>query len=274
MNKSQRQLKQEEQDIEDLNMLVVERHPVNGISIWSVLFFVAVIVIFIYISKSDFDVQMISDAILPEQISAKLKNPEQLLQPENIHQLISSGKVKAVERMIAELDKGSLNALVDGMPPIMLASSIGNLEIIDLLFTQGADPNKRGSMKRTALQYATEKNHIEAAKRLLAYGADIDAYDNGRLTPLIMAANRNYTELGLLFTNKGADVNIQQSQGWTALIDAAARNNVKLVKALLEAGASQNFKTDKNLSAMDYAKQYGHKKVVNLLENQQQQMTN
>lgn len=81
------------------------------------------------------------------------------------------------------------------MTPIMLAASRGNVEIIDLLFTQGADPNKRGSMQRTALQYAAEKNRIEAAERLLAYGADIDAHDNGRLTPLIMAASRGYTNI-------------------------------------------------------------------------------
>ena len=274
MNQSRRQLKQEEQDIEELNKIVVERHPVNGISIWSVLFFVAVAVIVVYWSKSDFDVQMISEIVSPTQTSSNSVNPKQLLQPANIHQLISTGKVKAVERMIAELDKDSLNAVVDGMTPIMLASSIGNVEIIDLLFTQGADPNKRGSRKRTALQYATEKNHIEAAKRLLSYGADIDAYDNGQLTPLIMAANRNFTELGLLYTDKGADVNIQQSQGWTALIDAAARNNVKLVKALLDAGASQKFKTNKKLSALDYAKQYEYKEVVALLENHKQLKTN
>jgi ankyrin repeat protein len=149
----------------------------------------------------------------------------------------------------------------------MLAASLGNVEIIDFLFTQGADPNKRGSMQRTASQYATAKNHIAAAKRLLAYGANVDARDNGHITPLIMAADRGYTELALIYISKGAKVNSQHSQGWTALIEAVIRNNPALAKALPKAGADKELVTKDSMRAIDYARQYGHKELLAILEN-------
>lgn len=88
---------------------------------------------------------------------------------DKIHQLVSKGSVYDVEQQLFISDKDMIIEVVSGMTPIMLAATRGSVEIIDLLFTQGADPNKRGSMQRTALQYAVEKNHINAAKRLLFY---------------------------------------------------------------------------------------------------------
>ena len=178
---------------------------------------------------------------------------------------ISTQSVDDVRSEVQALDSQVINEVVRGMTPMMLAASTGNTKIIDLLFSNGADPNKRGSMNRTALQYATEKNHYQAAERLLSYGAEIDAYDNGRMTPLIMAANRGYTELGLLFIKKGADLDIQHMQGWTALIDAAIRNDERLVNALLEAGVNKNIATKNGMKAIDYARQYGHENMVILL---------
>ncbi len=183
----------------------------------------------------------------------------------SVHDFVASGRLDALTENLLQIDRAEMNRVENGMTPIMLAASKGNVEMIDLLYTQGADPNKRGSMQRTALQYATEKNHYEAAKRLLSYGADIDAYDNGRLTPVTMAANRGHTELALLFVEKGADLNIQHSQGWTALIDATIRNDERLVRALLAAGADKTIKMENGMNALDYAIQYKHKQIAQLL---------
>lgn len=246
--------------------LVVNRQAQSNISILPIIiFFIGVYVVFNFYSENKQAVQG-----LTEVVTSKVAVPEELVpkvlsnNDDNLHQIISNGKVEEVKQVLLT-DKKAINDVVNGMTPIMLAASRGNVEIIDLLFTQGADPNKRGSMQRTALQYAAEKNRFEAAERLLAYGADIDAYDNGRLTPLIMAASRGYTELGLLFIEKGADVDIQHIEGWTALIDATAHNDVKLVKALLQAGANKDLSANNGLKAIDYARQYGFKNLEKIL---------
>ena len=246
--------------------LVVNRQSQSSGSIVTIIIlFICLYFLFNFYSENKDVVQSFT-----QSITSKVEIPEKLVPKSvsqkavSLHQIIPIGNSNEVKQALIS-DKKAINRVVNGMTPIMLAASRGNVEIIDLLFTQGADPNKRGSMKRTALQYAAEKNHLEVAKRLLAYGADIDAYDNGKLTPLIMAANRGYTELGLLLIEKGADVDIQHVEGWTALIDATAKNDVKLVNALLKAGADKELKAKNGLKAVDYARQYGFKNLEKIL---------
>jgi ankyrin repeat protein len=244
---------------------VVQRHPRNN---FPFLMIIVIIIVFatLYYQSNNNDESVVSNS--PEQ-KANQRNTKTTANSgsSNIHQLVSSGKIREISQQIASVDKKSIDGVVNGMTPIMLAASSGNVEIIDLLFTQGADPNKRGSSERTALQYATEKNHIGAAKRLLAYGANIDDYDNGRLTPLIMAANRGHTQLALFYIEKGADFNIQHVHGWSALIDAVIRNDLVLVNALVAAGADRELTMSNGSRTLDYARQKNYKEIVKILSN-------
>ena len=249
---------------EDLDSFV-ERYPRSKIPILPIIALFLIYVFFNVISNVELETQTDTDSILSNESVINKQVHSGSSVSINIHQLVSDGTVDEVEQQLLSLDTETINSVINGMTPLMLAASRGSVELIDLLFTQGADPNIRGSMQRTALQYAAEKNHLEAAKRLLAYGADIDAYDNGRLTPLIMAADRGYTELGIFFIEKGADLNIQHAQGWTALIDAARNGDEKLVSALLDAGADKNISMKNGMKAIDMAKQYSHKKIVDIL---------
>lgn len=268
MSRTDEELQRQTERYDDEPDLVVNRQSQSSSPIIPVIiFFVVLYFLFNFYSenKTEFESfieSKISKISVPEEIVSEAISKRQA----NLHQVIPGGKLDEVKQVLLT-NKRTINDVVNGMTPIMLAASRGNVEIIDLLFTQGADPNKRGSMKRTALQYATEKNRVEAAKRLLAYGADIDAYDNGRLTPLVMAASRGYTELSLLYIEKGADVDIQHVDGWTALIDATAHNDVKVVKALLKAGADKDLKAKNGLKAIDYARQYGFKNLEKILSN-------
>ena len=185
--------------------------------------------------------------------------------PVELNALIRRGVIKDIQRIVVDMDETELNVIVNGMTAVMTASSVGDVKIVELLLNLGADPNKRGSADRTALQYAAEKNRLAVARKLLDYGADIDAYDNTRLTPLVMAADRGYTDLAILLIKSGADVNIQHVQGWTALIDAAKNGNMKLVKHLLTAGANREISTSKGWRAIDFARQKKHQEIVALL---------
>lgn len=246
--------------------LVVNRQSNPSVSIIPfIIILVGFYFLFNFYSENKSKFQQLAKSVSPKISYTKQSIPK--LKQENqtdLHRLISSGEAEKFKEAL-RLNKKAIDDVINGLTPIMLAASTGNDEIIHFLLTSGADPNKRGSMQRTALQYAAEKNHINAAKRLLAYGADVNAYDNGRLTPLIMAANRGYTDLALLFIQNGADVDIQHVEGWTALIDATARNDVKLVKALLLAGADKDLKAKNGLKALDYARQYGFKKLEMIL---------
>jgi uncharacterized protein len=259
-----------EQLYDDEDDLVVNRQSKSDFTLLPIIIALFVIyLLFNVLSENEFVVQNVTDSIstLSKETTSNIQSTNDVSKASNIHQLVTKGDVNEIKQQLLILNSINLNEVVSGMTPIMLAASQGNVEVIDLLFTQGADPNKRGSMQRTALQYATEKNHIAAVKRLLAYGADIDAYDTGRLSPLIMAANRGHSELALLFIEKGADINIQHVNGWTALIDAVAHGDDKLVSALLREGADKEMVTKNGKRAIDYAREYGFKNIEKMLSN-------
>lgn len=266
MSKEDKEIKRQEKLFTEESDLVVERRSQSSFSALPIIIILSgFYLLFSFFSKEQSFIESIKDLVPIDEVVSNLSKSESKAKIESsLHQAVKKGSLIEIKQQLL-IDKAAINEVVNGMSPIMLAASQGDTGIIDLLFTQGADPNKRGSMKRTALQYAVEKNHIEAAKRLLVYGADIDAYDTGRLTPLIMAASRGYTELGLLFVEKGADVNIQHVDGWTALIDATAHEDTKLVKALLMAGADKDLTAKNGMKAIDYAKQYGFNNLVKIL---------
>jgi ankyrin repeat protein len=210
---------------------IIERYPRSKLPLFPVIILFVIFISYYYVSNYQESAEEPTDTVSARDAYTSGESQTDAHHI-NLHDLVSNGTYEEIAEQLNQVDRVNVNKLIGGMTPIMLAASRGSVEIIDLLFTQGADPNKRGSAERTALQYAVEKNHVEVAKRLLAYGADIDAFDNGRLTPLIMAADRGFTELALILLEKGADPNIQHSQGWTALIDAARNGDENLVNGL------------------------------------------
>ncbi len=264
MSKDDEEIINERYLVDDDHDSIVERHPRTKLPLFPVIILIVIFISYYYVSTNQESV-LISNDLGP---SIEQPNPlDKGTQPHpiNLHDLISNGTYEEIAEHLYQVDKVSINKVVGGMTPIMLAASLGSVEVIDLLFTQGADPNKRGSAERTSLQYAVEKNHAEVAMRLLAYGADIDAFDNGRLTPLIMAADRGFTDLALILLEKGADPNIQHSQGWTALIDAARNGDEKLVTALIKAGAEKDIAMKNGMKARDMAKRNDHSDIVDIL---------
>lgn len=243
---------------------IIERYPRSKLPLFPVIILIVIFISYYYVSSYQESVQVSND-LVPQIEPSNPVDIETQPHSTNLHELISNGTYEEIAEQLYQVDKVSINKVIGGMTPIMLAAARGSVEIIDLLFTQGADPNKRGSAERTALQYAVEKNHVDVAKRLLDYGADIDAFDNGRLTPLIMTADRGFTDLALILLEKGADPNIQHSQGWTALIDAARNGDEKLVTALINAGAEKDIAMKNGMKARDMAKRNGHSDIVNIL---------
>ena len=85
-------------------------------------------------------------------------------------------------RFIAGADPDSPNE--DNQTALMLASSIGSLEIARLLVEHGADVNAVETFRdQDALMWAAGENHPEIVDLLLAHGADSDldrraAYDD------------------------------------------------------------------------------------------------
>lgn len=242
---------------------VIEKRDVSS-KTWIIILVVLFLVVFIYenldhIRKPAQPSSVVSEEVPGAQTSISRKTPAPVAT--RFYQAISRGDLNQVRQHLNELAPGEINTAIGGMTPVMKAASVGNPELVELLITHGADPNKRGSHQRTALQYAAEKNRLAAAKILLKHGADIDGTDNTQLSPLTMAADRGYHDFAMFLIDKGADVNVQHTQGWTALIDAARNGDLVLVRRLVEAGADLQLRDKHGRNALDYARNNNHQAV-------------
>jgi len=103
---------------------------------------------------------------------------------------------------------------VKGQTPLMLATSMGNGSMVDLLVKRGANINAKTSVGLTALHAAASTGQNDIATLLIARGANIKAQSISGITPLHMAAEftcdgfvEGQVKIINLLIEKGADIN-------------------------------------------------------------------
>lgn len=79
-----------------------------------------------------------------------------------------------------------------GFTPLIWAASNGNIEIIELLLSHGADPNFRNKDGGSALWYSVTNERLEALNVLLSKGADPNIKFMDLQTPLEYCKERNW----------------------------------------------------------------------------------
>jgi ankyrin repeat protein len=106
--------------------------------------------------------------------------------------------------------------------PLMLASRISDVELIDKLLENGAYKgiNLANDTGGTALMNAVLFGHWKTVKKLLDAGANPDLQNRGKSTALIIATKNNHPDI---------------------------------VETLLKAGANPDIRDDRNKKAIDYA---------------------
>ena len=116
-----------------------------------------------------------------------------------------------------------------GENALMLAALNGDVDLVKLLITKGAEVNKKGW---TALHYAAANGHDEIAKLLLGYSAYVDAPSPNGTTPLMMAARGDHVSTIKLLLDGGADLNAKNQIGMNALDFAKQYKSPDAIKDL------------------------------------------
>ena len=85
-------------------------------------------------------------------------------------------------------------------------------------------------------------------------------------TALMLAASRGHGDLVRLLIERGADVDRQERDaGWSALIWAAKDGRRNSVAILLSQGANPHLQDVNGRNARDWARENGHKDILELL---------
>lgn len=156
--------------------------------------------------------------------------------------------------------------------PLVLAIKMKNSTMVSLLLEYGADinmPARRG-VKRTPLQAACETGSYKMVELLLQRGANVNgaAAERDGGTALQMAAKTGSLRIVKLLLDNGADPHMAKSKvrGRTAFEAAAENGCLDILCLLWNAVSLFGFSEMECQSAMDFAKQKGHRGCVDFID--------
>lgn len=144
-----------------------------------------------------------------------------------------------ISMMALFLSRGAdVNAVnVHGETALLHASWKGHLDAVRWLVAQGAQLNRQGKAW-SALHYAAFAGHEAVVRYLLTQGAEVNALSPNGSTPLMMAAREGQAEIATALLKAGAQGGINNDNGENAVRWAMRNNNVVIAR---EIAGSKNF---------------------------------
>ncbi|KAM6915008.1 LOW QUALITY PROTEIN: ankyrin repeat and EF-hand domain-containing protein 1 [Xenentodon cancila] len=141
----------------------------------------------------------------------------------------------------------------------------GNLESLDLAFSQGVPVDVQDEFYKTPLMVACSSGRHEVVQYLISCGADVNVTDQFFWTPLHHAAHAGQTDIVDLLIRAGASVNARALSGATPLMRAIESSRPSCVDFLIKAGASVNAENKKGQNCLDVALEFSDPGVINLV---------
>ena len=147
---------------------------------------------------------------------------------------------------------------------LMIAAWEGNLPLMELFVSRGADVDKVNALGETAIMHAAWKGRMEAVKWLLARGAKLNPGAR-QWTALHYAAFSGQSEVVDHLVERGADLNAQSTNGSTPLMMAVYEGREAVVRQLISLGADRRLRNDYGEGAMDWAFKHNHLSIARLV---------
>ena len=150
-----------------------------------------------------------------------------------------NGKLETLQFILQHKDKiANIEAKgVGGGTALHVAAREGHVDIIELLFTNGADINAESETGATPLVLAAENGKIEALQFILQHKdkiVNIEARGAGGGTALHVAAIKGHADVIELLLTNGADINAESETGATPLVLAAENGKIEALQFILQ----------------------------------------
>lgn len=150
--------------------------------------------------------------------------------------------------------------------PLLIACSIGDLDIAKVLISYGANVNKVHSQYGSPLILAAANGKLDLVKLLLSHGADTSIADSHGFTAYISATIYGHNEIAdEIFKIDRKCIERCSKEGMSALMAAARSGNEHLTAKLLENGANIEHQDINGNSAIHEAVQNMNMDVLKLL---------
>ena len=201
---------------------------------------------------------------------AALASPSAFATPADT--MIKAVKFDDVSEVNKQLANGMDPNLVDqyGMPILVIAAREKSDNVAAALIANPkTDIEKLDSAGENAMMLAALNGDVDLVKLLISKGAEVNKKG---WAPLHYAATNGQDEVAQLLIDHSAYIDAGSPNGTTPLMMAARGNHITTVKVLLDAGADPTIKNQLGLTALDFAKQYHAKDVAEGLTARLQNM--
>ena len=165
---------------------------------------------------------------------------------------------------------GDVNATCsDTRTALMLACTKGNIDAINVLLNDGADPNISDCNGEMSLHYAVLNDCCtEILQAIISHGGDVNKIGKDNRTVLMLACKRGNKDAINVPLNAGADPNIAATDGYTCLHEVVRQECSKeVLLAMIYKGANMNATNRVNQTSLMLASEKGNDDAINVLIN-------
>ncbi|MBT3235550.1 MAG: response regulator [Bdellovibrionales bacterium] len=153
---------------------------------------------------------------------------------------------------------------INGLTPLMIYCSQGNLDISRKLVKRGAQINKLNKSGQCCLHFAARSGNPELVAYLLDHNAAINRKDINRQEPIYKSVISRSVETVQLLISRGAKLN-NLVEGRTLLMIAFEMNDDQIFKVLLDAGADTELIGSHDKTIHQLVKESKNKKMIKIL---------